>query len=324
MNKKQNILKIGKDVIKSEIIALKKLQNSIDYDFVRAVDLIYNTKGNIVFSGVGKSKLILEKTCGTFSSLGLSTYTLDPTAANHGDLGRLQQKDILVIASNSGNSKEIDSILKFAKKTKIKIIGITSNKNSRLFKNSNINILYSKVKEAGDKNFALIPTSSSLVLSSIGDAMAIAVATKKNFKINYLSQFHPSGSIGKSLTTVKEIMIPSKKLPYIKDDTIFSKALGKISINRLGCVLVKNNKNNKIGIVTDGDCSRCAYKYKNLQKIKVKDFFTKNPKFISEKTLVSDALKILNKNRINVLLIKKSSKVVGLVSLHSILEFLEK
>ena len=88
MNKKQNILKIGKDVIKSEIIALKKLQNSIDYDFVRAVDLIYNTKGNIVFSGVGKSKLILEKTCGTFSSLGLSTYTLDPTAANHGDLGR--------------------------------------------------------------------------------------------------------------------------------------------------------------------------------------------------------------------------------------------
>jgi arabinose-5-phosphate isomerase len=324
MNKKQNILKIGKDVIKSEINALKKLQNSIGIDFVKAVDLIYNTKGNIVFSGVGKSKLILEKTCGTFSSLGLSTYTLDPMAANHGDLGRLQQKDTLVIASNSGNSKEIDSIIKFAKKTKIKIIGITSNKNSQLFKNSNINILYSKVKEAGDKNFALVPTSSSTLLSTLGDAIAIAVATKRNFKISYFGKFHPSGAIGKSLTTVKEIMIPSRKLPYIKDDTTFSKTLGKISINRLGCVLVKNAKNNKIGIVTDGDCSRCAYKYKNLQKIKAKDFFTKKPKFISEKTLVSEALKILNKNRINVLLVKKSSKIVGLISLHSILEFLEK
>lgn len=322
MKKNKNILKIGTEVIKSEILALSKLKNSIGPSFAKAVEAISSAKGNIVFTGVGKSKLILEKTCGTFSSLGIASYTLDPTSANHGDLGRLQQKDILIIASNSGNSREFQSILKFSSNSNIKIIGITSNSKSLLYKFANIKIIHPKVKEAGKSNYSLVPTSSTTLLSALGDALAISVASKKGFKISKFGEHHPHGSIGKSLAKIKEIMIPKSKLPFIKISSSFSQTLSKIAEKRLGCVLIERKKN-KISIITDGDTARAARKYKNIQKIKAGHFMTKNPRFVDESILVTDALKLLNKSRINVLLVKKKNKFVGLVSLHHILEFLE-
>lgn len=321
MIKQINILNIGKNVIKSELNALKKLNKSINKSFLNAVNLINYTKGNIVFTGVGKSKLILEKTCGTFSSLGLPSYTLDPTAASHGDLGRLQQRDTLIVASNSGNSREFESILKFANKTRIKVIGITSNKKSKLFKNSFIKILHPKVKEAGDKNFSMVPTSSTTLLAALGDALAIAVAKKRGFKISNFGEYHPKGSIGKSLTKVKDLLILKSKIIYIKENTSFSDTLKKIAKSRLGCVLIKNKKN-KISIITDGDAARAASRFKDIKKLKAKNFMTRNPQFIDESILIPEALKILNKKRINVLLVKNNKKFTGLISLHSIIEFL--
>ncbi len=322
MIKNKNILKIGKEVIKLEINALKKLQNSIGTSFVQAVELIYNTlgKGNIVFTGVGKSKLILEKTCGTFSSLGIPAYTLDCTAGAHGDLGKIQQKDILIIASNSGRSTEFEPILKFAKANNIKIIGITSNNKSKLYKYSTIKIVYSKVKEAG---FAILPTSSTTLLTALGDAIGIAVAKKKNFTISSFSEYHPSGSIGKSLTKIEELIIPKSKLPYVNLNEKFPKILIKIASGKFGCVLVKN-KNKKLSIVTDGDCARASKKFNNLNKVLAKDIMTKEPAYIQSNTLVNDALKILNKRRINVLLVKNKARFYGFVTLHNLLEFLEK
>jgi arabinose-5-phosphate isomerase len=323
MIKNKNILKIGKDVIKTEINALKKLQKSIQSSFYKSVELIEKSKGNIVFTGVGKSKLILEKTCGTFSSLGLTSYTLDPTAANHGDLGRLQQKDILIIASNSGASKEFEPILKYAKKINIKIIGITSNSSSELSKNATINIIHPKVTEAGNKNFSLVPTSSTTLLSALGDALAIAVASKKKFEKKSFGLFHPMGSIGKQLATVDELLIPKSKLIFVNKNTNFADTLSKISTSKLGCILI-NNKTKKISICTDGDCARAAYKYKNLQKIKVKDFMTKKPITIDSKTLIKDALTILNNRRVKVLLVYKKNKFAGLINLYTIWDFLNK
>ncbi len=324
MKKNNNILITGKGVINSEINALKKLKKSIGKSFIEAVELIYNTigKGNIIFTGVGKSKLILEKTCGTFSSLGVATYTLDPMAANHGDLGRLQQKDIIIIASNSGNSTELDAIIKFSKNNNIKIIGITSNNKSKLFKNSNIKITYPKVKEAGNKNFTLVPTSSTTILAAIGDALAICTAEKKKFKISNFGENHPHGYIGKSLTKIKELLIPITKLPFVDLNASFSKTLQVIAKKKLGCALIKNK--NQISLVTDGDTARAANKYKNIQKLRVKDFMTKKPLIIDENTLVPDTLNILNEKKINVVLIKRKEKFVGLVNLHKIIEFLGK
>lgn len=319
--KHNNILKIGKEVIRSEINALRKLQQSIGLSFVHAVDLICNTigKGNVVFTGVGKSKLILEKTCGTFSSLGIPAYTLDCTAGAHGDIGKIQQRDILIIASNSGKSTEFDPIIKFAKGNKIKIIGITSNNKSLLYKNSTIKILHAKVKEAG---YPILPTSSTTLLTALGDALAIAVAKKKKFALTSFGKFHPSGSIGKSFTKIEDLVIPKSKLPFIKKNQTFSKILIKIASAKLGCVLIKDNK--KIRLITDGDCMRGQKKFKNLHMIQAKDIMTKNPTFAQSNILVSEALKILNKKRINILLIKKRSEFIGLLSLHELLAFLEK
>ena len=324
MKSEKQILNFGKKLIKEETNALNKVQKNLNINFSKAVNLINNTKGNVVFSGVGKSKLILEKTCGTFSSLGISSYVLDANQATHGSLGNLKNNDTLIIASNSGNTNELIAIFKFAKKYKIKIIGISSNSKSQLFKNSVINIIYPKVKEIGDNNFKLVPTSSTTALTAIGDALAVSVAKLRGFTIKDFSQAHPGGSIGKALTPIKDLLISGKNIPYVDNKASFSKILSAIASKRLGCVLVKNKSSKKISIVTDGDCSRAAAKYKNLSLIKAKDIMTKNPKFIDEMALAPDALSIMNKKRITILLVKSGNKYKGLISLHNILEFLQK
>jgi len=324
MKSEKQILNFGKKLIKEEIKALIKVQKNININFSKAVNLINNTRGNVVFSGVGKSKLILEKTCGTFSSLGISSYVLDANQASHGSLGNLQKNDTLIIASNSGNTNELITILKFAKKYKIKVIGISSNLKSQLYKYSNINIVYPKVKEIGDKNFSLVPTSSTTALTTIGDALAVSVAKLRGFKIKEFGETHPSGSIGKALTQIKDLLIIGKNIPFINSKAKFSKILSAIASKRLGCVLVKDKNSKKISIITDGDCSRAVSKYKNLSLIQAKDIMTKNPSYIDEITLASDALSLMNKKRITVLLVKHKTKFKGLVSLYSILDFLGK
>ena len=324
MKLEKQILNFGKKIIREEILSIQKVQKNLNLNFSKAVNLINNTKGNIVFTGVGKSKLILEKTCGTFSSLGISSYVLDANQASHGGLGSLQKNDTLVIASNSGNTNELVSILKYARKYKIKIIGISSNSKSQLSKNSDINIIYPRIKEVGDKNFSLVPTSSTTVLTCIGDALAITVAKKRNFKISKFGEHHPQGSIGKSLTPVKELLITGNKIPYVQKDALFSKILSAISSKRLGCVLVKGKKVNKLSIITDGDTARAASKFTNIQKLKASDIMTKNPTFIDEMILVPEALAIMNKKRITVLLVRSKGKFKGLVNIHSIIEFLNK
>ena len=324
MKSEKQILNFGKKIIKEEIDSIQKVQKNLNLSFSKAVNLINNTKGNIVFTGVGKSKLILEKTCGTFSSLGISSYILDANQASHGSLGSLQKNDTLVIASNSGNTNELISILKFAKKYKIKIIGISSNSKSRLSKNSDINIIYPKIKEAGDKNFSLVPTSTTTILTCIGDALAITVAKRRNFKISKFGEHHPHGSIGKSLTPIRELLITGNKIPFISKDKKFSEILLAISSKRLGCVLVKEKKTNRLSIITDGDTARAASKFTNLQKLKARDIMTKNPTFVDEMVLVPEALGIMNKKRITILLVKSKGKFKGLVSIHSIIHFLNK
>ena len=324
MKLEKQILNFGKKIIREEILSIQKVQKNLNLNFSKAVNLINNTKGNIVFTGVGKSKLILEKTCGTFSSLGISSYVLDANQASHGGLGSLQKNDTLVIASNSGNTNELVSILKYARKYKIKIIGISSNSKSQLSKNSDINIIYPRIKEVGDKNFSLVPTSSTTVLTCIGDALAITVAKKRNFKISKFGEHHPQGSIGKSLTPVKDLLITGNKIPYVQKDALFSKILSAISSKRLGCVLVKGKKVNKLSIITDGDTARAASKFANIQKLKASDIMTKNPTFIDEMILVPEALAIMNKKRITVLLVRSKGKFKGLVNIHSIIEFLNK
>ena len=318
----RKIIHSAKQVIAKEILALKKLLGSIDTSFCQAVNIITNTKGRIVCCGVGKSAKILEKISSTFSSIGISSFTLDPTDAGHGSLGALQKKDILIIASFSGNSSELNHILEYAKENKIKVIGISSNNQSNLMKGSNVKILMPSVIEAGNKNLNMIPTSSSLNLLAIGDCLAISIASEKNFNKRDFGAIHPSGSLGKNLSEVSKIMLKGKKIPTVYENSSIQDVVLKISSGGLGCVVVLDKKKNVRGIVTNGDMNRTIKKFKNIFLKKAVDIMSKKPKTISTKVLVVNALEIMNKKKITALIVTKNKKPHGIVHMHDILTFL--
>ena len=321
MNNKK-IINTAKNVIKTEITALKKLQNTIDNSFCKAINVIAKSKGRIICCGVGKSAKILEKISSTLSSIGISSFTLDPTDANHGSLGAIKSGDILIIASFSGNSSELNNILKFAKKNFIKILGISSNPQSNLMKSAYIKIQMPKVIEAGNKNLNIIPTSSSTNLLALGDCLAISLALIKNFNAKKFGKFHPSGSLGKNLSEISQIMMTGKKIPKVNENDKIRNVVLKISNGKLGCAIVEN-KNGKIcGFISDGDMSRAIKKYKDILSKKAKDIMSKKPKTINDNCMVIDALRIMNKEKITSLIITKNRKVIGLVHMHSILSHL--
>ena len=319
VNKK--IINTAQQVITTEILALKKLLISINLSFCQAVNLIANTKGRIVCCGVGKSAKILEKISSTFSSIGISSFTLDPTDAGHGSLGAIQKKDILLIASFSGNSSELNHILEYAEKNKVKIVGISSNNKSNLISASNIKIIMPNVTEAGNKNLNMIPTSSSLNLLAIGDCLAISVAYKKKFTKKDFGAIHPSGTLGKNLSQVSKIMLKGKNIPKVNENSSIQDVVLKISSGGLGCVVVLNKAKNVNGIITNGDTNRAIKKFKNIFLKKAKDIMSKRPKTISTKFLVVDALKIMNKKKITVLIVTKNKKPYGIIHMHNILSF---
>ena len=322
MNNKK-IINTAKNVIKTEITALKKLQNTIDHSFCKAINLIAKTKGRIICCGVGKSAKILEKISSTLSSVGISSFTLDPTDANHGSLGAIKKKDILLIASFSGNSSELNNILKYAKKNSIKIIGISSNVNSTLINYSKIKILMPKIKEAGNNNLNMIPTSSSTNLLALGDSIAITLAIKNNFNRNSFGKLHPSGALGKNLTEISEIMITGNKIPFIKQNSSIKNVVTKISNGKLGCAIVVNNSKKICGFVSDGDMSRAIKKYKDIFSKTAKDIMSKKPKIIPSNFLIADALNLMNREKITALIIAKKKKILGLVHMHNILSYLK-
>jgi arabinose-5-phosphate isomerase len=319
----KSIINIANKVIKTEIEGLKKLSKSINISFAQAVDTINNSKGRIVCCGVGKSAKILEKISSTLSSIGISSFTLDPTDAGHGSLGAICRGDVLIIASFSGNSSELNSILDYAKKNKIKIIGISSNLKSNLIKSSDIKILIPKVTEAGNKNLDMIPTSSSINLLALGDCMAITLATKNKFNKKKFSLLHPSGSIGKNLSDISQIMIARPKIPFVSENSSLHNTVMKISSGRLGCAIVTNKTKQVCGFVSDGDINRAIRKFKNIFLKRSKDIMSKNPTYIPNTCMVTEALEIMNKKKITVLLVRKNKRLEGLVHMHDVLSFLK-
>jgi len=315
------IINIAKEVINTEIKALKKLQGSIEKSFCQAINLISNTNGRIICCGVGKSAKILEKISSTLSSIGISSFTLDPTDAGHGSLGAIKKQDVLIIASFSGNSLELNNILKYAKKNNIRIIGISSNPLSSLIKISNVKILMPRVIEAGNKNLNMIPTSSSINLLALGDCMAISLALKKNFNKKKFGRFHPSGSIGRNLSEISEIMITGKKIPIVDKNSSLKNVVMKISQGKLGCAVVTNQKK-VCGFISDGDMNRAIKKYNDFLNKKASDIMSSKPKTISSNYSITEALKLMNKSKITALIVSKKNKITGLVHMHNILSYL--
>ena len=318
--KKSNLKKIAKGVIDLEIQALKKLKQSINNSFDKAVNAIVKCQSKIVLCGVGKSSIVGSKISATFSSVGCASFTLDSSSASHGDMGSLSKKDVLILISNSGDSQELKPVIQFANRNKITLIGIVSKKNSILYKASDIKLLIPEVREAG---LGIVPTSSTSIQLGIGDALAVACLNKRKFNKYDFSKLHPSGNLGTKLKTVEDLMITGKKIPFINENKKMKDALKIITNKKLGVLIVKNTKGKTTGIITDGQIRRSSQKNKDLQSLQVKKVMTKNPISIDKNTLAAKALNLMNSKKITSLCVTKNNIkniTIGILHVHSILE----
>ena len=316
---KNEIKNIGIDVIDLQIKGLKKLKNSINKSFNDAVNAILKCKSKVIVCGVGKSGIIASKISATLSSVGTPSFPISASDCSHGDLGRITKNDLLILISYSGNTSELRNIIKYAKSTKINLIGVVSNKDSVLYKSSNIKLLLPKVKESG---FGIVPTSSTTNQLSIGDALAITVMTKKKFGKFDFKKFHPSGSLGNKLKTAGDLMLTKGKIPFINENQAIRRALKIINLKRLGFLVAINNEGLTTGIFTDGDLKRLMQKKRNIENLRIKSFMTRSPYVVEEKMLASDVLHQMNRKKItNVCVYKKNNKrkTIGVIHIHNLL-----
>ena len=321
MNKKDYISQALK-AANIQIRELKKVKKIFNKSFIKAVDLILNCKGKVIFAGIGKSGLIAKKISATFSSVGIPSFFCDPAQALHGDMGQIEKKDILIIISYSGNTSELANMLKYSNRYRIKIIGIASKLESILLKASDIKIVLPKVKESDITG--MVPTSSTSITLLLGDCLATTVMQQKKFSKEKFKVFHPGGNIGSSLLLAKDIMVVGNKMPTINYNKNFKEALKVMNMKKLGIIVITKNKFIK-GLVTDGDLRRELKNYnanKNLNK-----FMTKTPFVVNENMPSSKALAIMNEKKITSLLVvsdkdyKKKNKVLkGIIHIHFLLQ----
>jgi len=312
-------LQIAKKTVQTEIIALKKLSASFGKSsyFSKAVNLLSKIKGKCLVVGVGKSYLVGLKVSATLSSLGTPSVAFSANDLQHGGLGAIQKsQDVLLVFSVSGESSELNSILRYANRHNIDVIGVSCKSSSMLLRYSTIKILLPKVTEAGH---SLAPTSSSLIFQSLGDSLAIACMKRKKWTNKKFVSTHPSGTLATALIQVKDIMAKGKEIPLISTNKNIRDAIEEMSKKKLGVVCCKE-KSGKINILTDGDLRRNS---NNLYKKKISKICNKKPYWISDSTTALSAIDKMNSKKITSLLVarnqdmnKKIKKVVGVIHLH--------
>ena len=318
MNKKK-FISIARDVINLEISALQNLKKNLNSSYNNAVYQIAKCQSKVILCGVGKSGLIAAKIAATLASVGTPSFTLSASEASHGDLGMVSKKDILILISNSGETNELKNIIQFANRNRILLIGIVSKKDSLLYKASDIKLLIPLAKEAE----GIVPTASTTSQLALGDALAISVMKYKKFGKLDFKKFHPSGSLGAKLKTVEDIMIKGNKIPYVKENLKMNRALKILTEKKLGILIVLNNKNKTVGIVTDGQIRRFTEKKYDFRLLPVKKIMTKKPIFIDKDQLAAKALSIMNNRKITSLIVDKKDqpkKTIGVIHIHTILQ----
>ena len=320
MNKNKYI-SVAKKAADIQLSELKKIKKVFNTSFVNAVELIMNCKGKVIFSGVGKNSFICKKSAATFSSVGIPSFFVDPTGVSHGDAGQIEKKDLLVIISNSGNTSELTNVLKFANRSRIKIIGIASNQNSMLLKASDIKICYPKLRESDINN--IVPTTSTSFVMMLCDCIATTIMSIRKFTKEKFFIYHKGGNLGASLRLAKDIMITGKKMPMINYKKNFNQAVKVMNKKKLGIVVITKKRFIR-GLITDGDLRRNinSSNTKNLD-----DIIRKNPLVINESMSASKSLAIMNEKKITSLLVvsdkdyKKPRKVLkGIIHIHALLK----
>lgn len=308
---------------------MKQLQRKVNEPVLsaivnQAVNTIFGMKGRLIVSGIGKSGHIARKLAATFSSTGTPAYFVHATEASHGDLGMIQNDDVLLLISWSGQTKELSDIVAYGLRFGIPIIAITCGTNSSLAKNADIPIILPKVEEACPHNLA--PTTSTMLQLAVGDALAVTVLKMRGFSEENFRGFHPGGKLGASLQPISEFMYKEARLPLISIDAPVLEVISEISVKGFGIVGLLDRKENLCGIITDGDIRR--YLKSNvastlqlvLEETSVADMMTEGGIRLPPDTLASKALNILQTNQISAVFVVKENRPIGLVSLLQLLQ----
>lgn len=312
-----NILASAKKTILSESLSISKLADLLDANFVAAVEKIYQSKGRLVVTGIGKSAIIAQKIVASFNSTGTPSLFLHAAEAIHGDLGMLQKEDVVICISKSGNSPEIKVLVPLLKRFDNLLIAITGNMSSFLAQGSDIVLNTTVDSESCPNNLA--PTNSTTAQLVMGDALAVCLMEIRNFKAEDFAVYHPGGALGKKLLLRVKDMLENSLKPMVTPDAPIKKVIFEISEKRLGVTAVVEN-NKVIGIITDGDIRRMLNERDSFSDLTAKDIMTQNPKTTSSEAMVIDAFHLMENFKITQLIVVDDSEFKGVLHLHDILK----
>lgn len=315
----EEIIEKGKKVIRIESEAVTNLSNSINGDFVKAIEVILKCKGRVVLTGMGKSGLIARKIVATLNSTGTASIFLHPTDALHGDLGMVRMEDVVILISKSGMTDELAKLLPMLKRIGVKLITITGDPESPLAQESDV-VLNVRVNEEACPHH-LAPTSSTTATLVMGDALSVVLLQLRNFTPEDFAFLHPGGSLGKRLSLqIKEIMFTGEKIPAVSVDASIKDVILEITSKRLGTTCVIDELGILKGIITDGDLRRLLERTLEIKNLKASDILTKNPKVMRQEYLASFALQQMENYKITTLIIVDDShKPIGIVHLHDLI-----
>jgi arabinose-5-phosphate isomerase len=311
-------LETGRRVLRIEAQALEDVMARLDGAFTRAVELLFACKGRVAVTGMGKSGIVARKISATLSSTGTPSFFLHPAEALHGDLGMLAPGDTMLAVSYGGETREIVALLDALKRLEIKLVALTGNANSTIAQASEVALDVSVSEEACSLNLA--PTASTTVAMAVGDALAVALLEKRDFRQDDFAALHPAGSLGKRLLRVEKLMHTGERLPRVAPDATMADAFHEMSAKKLGMTTVVNADGTLAGILTDGDLRRLMEKHGGkVVAMKLAECVTRNPQTIGPDVLASEALTLMEKRRItSVIVVDAGRQVLGVVHLHDL------
>jgi arabinose-5-phosphate isomerase len=316
LSKTKAILALAKKTFETEATAIRNLTNYLDHGFADSIDCILKSTGRVVISGIGKSAIIASKIVATFNSTGTPAIFMHAADAIHGDLGTIQENDVVILISKSGSTPEIKMLVPLIKRGKNKLIGMTGNMDSFLAQQADFVLNTFVEKEACPNNLA--PTTSTTAQLVMGDALAICLLDLKGFSSRDFAKYHPGGALGKRLYLRVADISSNNQKPQVGLDTDVKKVIVEISEKMLGVTAVIEN-NEIVGVVTDGDIRRMLNKYDNINGLTAKDIMSVNPKTVQNDLLAIKALDMMQENGISQLLAVEGTKYKGIVHLHNLI-----
>lgn len=308
----------SREIFTQEICELQKVASRIGEEMNQVVNLIFNSSQKVVITGIGKTGIIGRKLAASLASTGTHAIFLNAAEAVHGDLGMVCRHDVVIAISNSGTSREILSLLEPLKTLECTIVAMTGNLRSELAQKADFVLDTGVSAEAG--TVGLAPTTSTTAALVMGDALTLCLMEKRNFQAENFVLYHPGGALGKRLLTrVRDRM--EKNLPRVSTESDFREIVYEVSSKRLGTTIVFDEADQPAGIITDGDIRRAIQNFEDIRTVKAKDFMTQNFKRIHPDVMVSDALELMDINKITTLAVMEGEKMLGILSIHHIFDF---